>query len=309
MDQKHELVYRDPFSLVIHPLHKEIPPPDKKSADWVAFCDSIRAGGILHPLIITKDGRIMDGERRWVAAKDLQLPEIPCIVRNEWEVGVIIAETLIHRKLMTRGAAVYTVMPLLKDFLESAESRRLANLRRGVKTREIPNKSPKSSTLYFGSNDELCASWGISQGTLYRAKEVHDLFHNPKCEHLIKLYADAKVRVPAVDKLLVKQRELKAEFEPQLLSGEKNLWNVLSGVGGRIGTEGQPRADLQLEFVFKKSLSALVKFRSAAEAREAVRAYVATAEPVELERLEQLVDVIESEMQNHATDLKKARVA
>lgn len=223
------IVFRDPFQLRFHPLQKHIPDPDRKSPDWAAFVDSVQASGILHPLIITKDGQVMDGARRWRAAKELELPQVPCVIRDEAEAGVIIAETLIHRRLMTRGAAVYLVLPMIEDFIRSAESRRLGNLRRGVKTREIPLKSPKPSTLGFGSIPELCQSWGISDETLRRAQQVREIFS--------------------------KRPDLKKELEPQLLSGEKNLWNVLSAAGGA-DTDQSGR----ILGVFKAGLRSFVKY-------------------------------------------------
>lgn len=201
------IIFKDPSELRLHKLQRHIPEPDRKSPEWIAFIDSIHAGGILHPLLITTDGQVMDGGWRWRAAKQLEMDEVPCLIRPESEAAVIIAESLLHRKQMTRGAAVYLALALLPDFVASAEARRLANLKRGHKTREIPLKSPMSSnSTSEESVSELCARWGVGKDTFHRARQVHDIFaHKP---------------------------ELKKEWEPRLLNGEKNLWNVLSAIGG-----------------------------------------------------------------------------
>lgn len=209
---------RDPQDLRLHRLQKILPDPERDSTEWGAFVESLRNGDILYPLLITPDNQIMDGGWRWRGAKQLQFPEVPCIVRPEGEAALIIVDSLLHRKQMTRGAAVYLGLNLLKEFVDAAEICRLGNLRRGVKTGENPLKVPKASNYPFGADeavDELCSRWGISHETYRRARQVHGIF--------------------AADP------DLKAHWEPRLLSGEKNLWNVLSAVGGA-GTDQSRRA-------------------------------------------------------------------
>ena len=209
MNDHHRTENRDPADLRLHKLQKLLPEPNKDSGEWHAFVDSIRAGGILHALIITPDGYIMDGGWRWRAAKQLQLTEVPCVVRDEGEAAIIMVESLLHRKQMTRGAAVYLALGLIKDFVDAAEQRRFANLKRGSKIIEKPLFLPKTSNLPSGTDekvDELCCRWGVSRETYRQANQVHDIFS--------------------------KRPDLKSLWEPRLLSGEKNLWNVLSAIAG-----------------------------------------------------------------------------
>ena len=207
-----ELLLVDPAELRLHALQKHIPAPDKKSSEWAAFVDSVQAGGILHPLIITPDKQIMDGGWRWRAARELEHTEVPCVVRSESEAAVIITESLLHRKQMTRGAAVYLALSLVKDFVSSSESRRLSNLRAGRKTREIPLFSPKSSNSPSENIEGLCQRWGVGHDTYNRARQLHEIFAT--------------------------KPDLKKLWEPRLLSGEKNLWNVLSAIGGAGADQG-----------------------------------------------------------------------
>jgi ParB-like nuclease domain len=214
---------RDPFHLRLHPLHERVPKPDKASPLWRALILSVEAAGILQPLIITDNGRIMDGAWRWEAAKALRFPAVPCVIRPDHEAAAIVVETLVHRKQMTRGAAVYLMLPALKEFLDSAEDRRMANLKQGKKCGN-PLKVPNGSTLPFGKCQELCEYWGIDHKTLDRAVEVQKIFE--------------------------KDPDLKSELEPQLLNGEKNLWNILSYVGGA-ETDQTQRGFRLLESSFK----------------------------------------------------------
>jgi hypothetical protein len=203
---KTELLQKDPADLKLHSLQRKIPAPVKDSPEWNAFVDGMQAAGPdgIPPLFITEDGQIMDGGWRWRGAKQLQWDRLPCIVRPEAQAAVIIVETLLHRKQMTRGACVYLALGVMKEFVESAEYRRLENLRQGRKTREIALVSPNPSNS--DSVKGLCERWGIGWDTLDRARKVHQVFS----EH----------------------PEIKTEWEPKLLSGEKNLWNVISGTAG-----------------------------------------------------------------------------
>ncbi len=211
MDTKIEL--RNPFDLVLNRFQKQLPDPDKASPQWQSFVESVRAGGVREPVDITKAGQVIHGKSRFLAARAANLDEIPCIVRDEAEAALILVESLIHRRHMTRGAALYLVLPLLKDFIESAENRRLANLRRGTKTIEKPLKSPKGSTLPIGEDlSDLCQRFGVSIRVFNQAVMVMNLF--------------------------AKKPELKKDLEPQLLNGEKNLWNVLSAAGGEETDQG-----------------------------------------------------------------------
>ncbi len=216
----------------------------------------------------------MDGGRLWEAAKELQLPEVPCLIRDSAEAGVIIAETLIHRKLMTRGAAVYLIMPLIKDFVDSSETRRLNNLKNGVKTLQIPLKLSNASTLGIETNQELCQSLGIERETLRRARMVYEIF--------------------------AKKPELKKIWEPRLLSGEKNLWNVLSGIAGADADQGNRDKgviDAQLELFgeafgeVKKASMGWNKF-SAAQRDQVITKWRDTAMALPQEMREAMVDAL-----------------
>jgi ParB-like chromosome segregation protein Spo0J len=220
---------RDPSDLRIHRLHKQHLPAQDTSTDnavWISFVDAISAAGPegIPPLVITEAGEIMDGANRWLAAKQLAWPEIRCDIRPEHEAATIMVDSLFGQRSMTRGAKVYIALGLQKEFIESAEKRRLANLKQGRKTLEKPLKLPKESNLPSGASD-LCARWGVSVETYKRANQVREIF--------------------------AQHADIKAEWEPKLLSGEKNLWNVLSAVGGA-GTDQSGRGAgverAQLEF-------------------------------------------------------------
>jgi hypothetical protein len=246
-----KITYRDPVELRLHPLQKAMPDPDKASPEWHSFVDALSAAGPegTPPLICTREGLVMDGGRRWRAAKQLQWTAVPVIERPEHEAASLIVDSLFGQRNMTRGAKAYLALGLLGDWARSSEKRRLENLRHGVKNGQKPLIFPMPSNSASDPQTiaEVCARWGISRDTFEQARRVHDLFHDPKGRELLLMFEKAEKRPPAGDALRLLQRQLRAEFEPQLVTGEKNLWNVTSAVGGRIATEDKPRAD-QLDF-------------------------------------------------------------
>ena len=229
-------VTKDPADLRLHPLHKKyLPEPDKESAEWLSFVDGQSAAGPdgIPEIFITHDGQIMEGGRRWRAAKQLAWREIRCRIRPVEDAAALIVESLLGQRNMQRCAKVYIALTLLPEFVESAEYRRLEHLRKGIKTLEKPLKaiSSSNSTKSPGRPAEedslrsLAEKFGVGKDTVRRGLQVVELF--------------------------AKNADLKAEWEPKLLAGEKNLWNVLSAVGGA-GADQSKRTDgviaAQLDF-------------------------------------------------------------
>jgi hypothetical protein len=55
-------------------------PVDPSDSEIVALADSIRSHGVLEPLVVTGDGYIVSGHRRYAAAKLARLATVPCRV-------------------------------------------------------------------------------------------------------------------------------------------------------------------------------------------------------------------------------------
>ncbi len=285
---KHSTEYRDPKSLRLHKLRKHFPGIDKEAPDWIALTDSIAAEGILQPLLITAEGFIVDGGWRWESAKDWQLTQVPVQIVAEERAAVIIAETLIARKQMTRGATVYLMMPIIKEVVMSAELRRLANISAGRKTNEIELK-PQCFSMSSNWNEgepleairNLCFRWGVGKTTFYTARSVYLWLNELDCSALKKLHADLDLPVPAIAALRTLQEDLKSDFEHQLLTGEKNLWNVESGIKGSLtgGAHEPPQKQLEL---FGNALDSLAtraeRFTSPAQAAPEIRKWIKSLE-------------------------------
>ena len=300
------ILFNDPAQLRLHPLVKNVPTQREDSPEWGSFVDGLSSAGAdgIPPIIISPEGLVMDGARRLRAAKLLQWTRIACLERPEWEAPSIIVDSLMGQRSMTRGAKVYLCIPLLEEYVKSSEARRHANLRNGQKTLEKPIKLPNSSNLSSESATALLNRWGISWETWSRAMQVHKLFYEPKCQELARLYKQADKSIPTLEVLLEQQQLFRSEFEPQLLSGEKNLWNILSAAGGRIASEDQPRVDHQLELLFESALDTLAKrasrFGDITEIKPQVRAWLETMKnPSEVEHISKLGVLLYDEAQKY----------
>jgi hypothetical protein len=210
---KTSLEFRDPADLRLHPLQHKLPQPEKTSPEWLSFVEGWMNAGVesMPPLIITKEGLVMDGGRRWRAAKQLQWAQVPVIERPEHEAAALIVDTLMGQRNLPRGTKVYLALGLMPEWVKASESRRLTNLTRGVKIAQNPNVSPKSSDLTsIDKHPETCEAlatrFGVSKETFFRAIRVR--------------------------KLLDSDENLRALYEPELMSGEKSLWNVEAAIKG-----------------------------------------------------------------------------
>ena len=284
------IVMRDPAKLKIHPLRKHFPKPDTKMPEYVALNESVRAGGVLQPILVIVSGEmaeIVDGVWRWQAAKDWGFKEIPCIAVNPNAAGWIIAESLICRKQMTRGATAYLMMPIVKEVVQSANLRCIDNLRNSrnsgeteLKTQCFSNPSNLDSVT-VESIKTLCVRWGMSDETFRKARLVWLWLNESEPTALRKLHAEFGLAVPATAELKQLQEDLRSDFEPQLLNGEKNLWNVESGIKGRLKGGAHEPTHQQLH-LFGDALDSLAvraeRFDTPDKAAPEIRKWIAATE-------------------------------
>ena len=228
---------REPTELRLHATHRKfIPGPVKQSPEWNSFKDGLNGSqgpdGI-PPIFITPRGEIMDGRWRWERRR--RRPAVGlhhvCIERPEEPAcALLMAESLIGAKKMTRGAAVYLVLKFMPDYLKSKRRDAAWTMRPGKRRRRnwldaalikkaeagegLPRSCGDDSTVSSNSTlgvsvTAICERWGVHRSVFYQAIDVHRLF-------------TAK---PA----------LRAEWEPPLLNGERNLWKRAVGRQGQRG--------------------------------------------------------------------------
>jgi hypothetical protein len=174
----------------------------------------------------------MDGRRRWLAAGQLGWEKIGVMRRPESEAAAIMVDSLMGQHHLTKGAKIYMVVPLLKEFVVSAERRRLENLRRGVKTIEKALIFPKSTEWTSGNGNErncedMAARLGCSRALLFQALAVWRIFEKSS-NHKFE-FQDGSVKT------------LREHFEPQLLDAESpmGLGEILKGCGWFVDEDGK----------------------------------------------------------------------
>jgi hypothetical protein len=235
MNQPHEaptIEFEDVAAMRLHPLHRHLPEPDLKSPEWHAFVDGLSGAGPerIPALFVTPEGLIMDGGRRWKAAKQLQWDVLPVTRQPEELAAVIMTESLLGQRHLTKGAKVYLALGFMPEFIQGAEIRRLRNLQRGRKTLEKALISPKHAECASekGGSD-LAARLGVGTTTVDQALKIRKLFAasgNHKFE-----FQDGSTKT------------LKQHFEALLLDTEHpmGLGEVLKGCGWFVDDEGRPK--------------------------------------------------------------------
>ena len=72
----------DPDKLDPHPYNVWIYKQEEREEATPRFTADIQEGGIEQPLVVNEDNEIIDGVRRWMAAKELELPQVPVEKRS-----------------------------------------------------------------------------------------------------------------------------------------------------------------------------------------------------------------------------------
>jgi len=192
--QNHE--QRDPLDLRPHPLIGAIPRWGKDTEEWAAFVRDIQERGIQHPILVLRDGTVIDGWTRVLAARALKLETVPCQeVPPEDAVEIMLRELLLRRNL-PKSQLAYAAYPLLEPAHQEAAARRMVtikeNLRKGLVT---PISYSVADREQKGGVEGIAQRLGICLATFKQAAQLHKIFG----EH----------------------PELREQFEPSIYDAEK----------------------------------------------------------------------------------------
>lgn len=239
---------RDPQTLRAHPAIKAMPRWPKASEEWRAFVEDIRDHGLRHPVLVTKDGLVIDGWTRVMAARDLQLAAVPVEEVAGTEAFQIIMREMCLRRNLTKGQRAYLAWPMFKPLAAELEARHIEGLKSG-KIATLPTLSNSvGQGAYDKAEDALGAQIGVSGELLRQARTLHEVFSGER-----RKFATYTLKTPP--------EELRAFWEPRILDLEKpmGLGLVLKGMSGKDATEGGEKGVspvTQLEF-FEDGLAAL----------------------------------------------------
>jgi hypothetical protein len=172
-----QLVTRNPLKDLArsHTAAAALPVFDESDPRFEAVLADVRARGIVQPLTIDSENRVVLGVNHWRAARALHLDEVPCLVARDGDITSLIIADLMHRAHLTKSARAYLIYPLLKEAHEEARQRAIANLKKG----KTPNVSPSGTGCRTAKNiQELAAQIGVSERFFREAAEVHRIFES-----------------------------------------------------------------------------------------------------------------------------------
>ncbi|MBN8246214.1 MAG: ParB N-terminal domain-containing protein [Verrucomicrobia bacterium] len=207
---KRTITYRPLEGLTIHPAIADDPHLDSKDPRYIAMRTAWRESGVIAPIHVTPEGKIVDGRHRYWYAQDEGWEEIPCIEVSEAEVPLVIIQGLIGKNHVTKGQRAFLAAPKLESAFQAAVERRVQILQSGG----------KSKLPVVPSVEDMAERLGIGRELLGQARRIHAAFAEPK-----------------VGKLL------KKEWEKRILDPEEpmGLGAVLQGIGGAMATKGKPK--------------------------------------------------------------------
>jgi hypothetical protein len=264
---------RDPSELTLHPALKMVPDGlSKEAPEFIAFVEDVRGRGFDQPFQVDKEDRIIDGRARHRVAKQLQLAEVPVVVRGDDEVFGIIVGSLIQRRHYTKGQLAYVSYPLMENLFEEARQRQLAMLKKGNARTLAP--------LQTKTVEELAEQIGIARATFFQAKEIHQVFGRDGGKYEFELDGETVTLT------------LKEFFERRILDREDpaGLGAVLAGIQGMKATKGKAKTPPKQMELFGDAFDALAirwnRIKATPDAADAVKAYVANLP-------EDLCDVLE----------------
>lgn len=168
---------RAPETLDPHPLNTEVY-DDQNDLDE-SLLSSIRAHGVLEPIVIDSEETIISGHRRVAAAIEVGLEEVPVRV-EEFESELAEREALVHHN--RQREKTFSQKMREAEVLEEIERER-AQERQGERTDLVENQSQgvesKTDTEYGKTREKVAEEVGIGSGRTYdKARKVWEAAQN-----------------------------------------------------------------------------------------------------------------------------------
>jgi len=194
-----------------HPKNEEIYGEEDVS-DLIAQIEA--CGEIIDPLKIKEDGTIISGHRRWKAAKELGLTEVPCqIVSYESPEEELVALVMFnHKRTKTNEQKAREGMTLEENLKSKGMQRKLKTLKQnqtdGDTVSQSENADSSSTTPESGGTDEE-EKKGRTRDIVAETVKIS----SGRC------YDRMKKVIETVDKLRKEGKSDDADFLVQLMNG------------------------------------------------------------------------------------------
>jgi hypothetical protein len=155
--------------LAVHPLLRNIWLESDDDAALLRHADNLADVGIQERIKITPSQLIVDGRRRWKAARLAGLTEVPVEVVPEEDAASIIVSVMVHRRHLTAEQTAYMLVgsPILEEAFEAAKLRRAGNSCRNKAA--LPTFTAKLP-------EDWAKEIGVSVEYLRTARRLHEEF-------------------------------------------------------------------------------------------------------------------------------------
>lgn len=219
--------YADPKTLTVHPSAEAI--PNLTPAQHMALAASIKEHGILQPLLVDGDGRVIDGKHRLGIAQQLKLPSVPVAAAPEDSNATLLAvESAVARRNLTASGRVlilYLAHPALD---RGGADRRKANLKRGAKLPD-PITIGSEELGEFANFRVLAERYGLDEDYFSKLAQIH-------------AQADAEAWV---------------YVQRRILEGEISIPRLVAGEAGKAMTKGQKKIPVQFHKLAQRTAVSL----------------------------------------------------
>jgi ParB family transcriptional regulator, chromosome partitioning protein len=231
------------------------------AAKLAELTESIKAQGLLQPVLVRKDGqgyKLIAGERRWRAAQAAGLHEVPAIVRDVTEgqaFELALVENL-QRSDLNPMEEAEGYQRLVEEFKLTQEQ---------VSQRVGKERSTVANALrLLGLPDDvkaLVAEGALSMG---HARALLGVPRLPELQALASRVVEEKLSVRDTEKLVQQKRPTKkepakaAKQSPQVKALVEELQRLL-GTKVRLAEKGQGKGTLEVDFFSYDDLDRLLK--------------------------------------------------
>jgi hypothetical protein len=191
--------------------------PAFDNKDYEALKNDIAEYGIKVPLFINDNRVLLDGYTRLRIAKELQLEEVPCIVKHfnsRLEEELFILDINVHRRHLNTAQKVEMVLKMIEIEREKNRLKRFMNLK------QFKNRCIITSINNI-TNEEIIKKHRVSRHTVTKVIKIKKIAMNdPKVAELWQEALQGKRTISSVYKKAI-QREARANIRP--ISEELNI--------------------------------------------------------------------------------------
>jgi ParB-like chromosome segregation protein Spo0J len=186
-----EITIDEEYSKLVRPLNE---------AEFEALKESIQKNGLLVPIIVNKEGKILDGHNRFRIAEELGIK--PKVIEQSFDdpnmEKLFVIESNLKRRQLTDAEKVELGLALEPIYREINRKRQLSHLKQGDQAPETPPEGPSAADDANGENAteapthtdaQAAKAVGLSQSKYQKGKKVL----TEGSEEVKKAYKESKI--------------------------------------------------------------------------------------------------------------------